>query len=484
MTAIVVFAHRRRLFSPAYEYMDQAANSLLMRDSLSMGMFHGNYSRVGFNHPGPIFLWIQAAFELVFYRITGLLATPYNAHILGAIVIAAGFLSVTAARLARSEGTGAAIAFVALVLFAHVLQPGLFSYDWLPNLYLGPFALFTLAFADSLRGRRAGRALAISTGFLVHGHVMFLGLCGGPLLFLAVRRIRKSGWMFWREATENSARTTDRFAVSTIAAIFFAPLIIDVGLLGTSNWRHVFAFRHAPKAPRSLWDSMQFLAKVLTFSQPMLIPVLVAGIVLGLVMIHRHGWRGAWLWTVVAVVVPGFGYAHFGVDEQTYLYTVLFLVAAAIIFAAVLLNRVFVTRSIAIRSSTTLAVLATLSLLLPLAPIESGAAWIPRADAAVSAAAHGRSVRLLGQNDWAGTVALLVRLEREGKPACVVTKPLAVLVTPQRICGPDDGQSLTILVGTSKDASAGKVLFNEDDTLFIETKIENGSVSRGPATSL
>ena len=39
--------------SATYEGTDFAANSLLIQDAKALNLLVGNYSRIGFNHPGP-----------------------------------------------------------------------------------------------------------------------------------------------------------------------------------------------------------------------------------------------------------------------------------------------------------------------------------------------------------------------------------------------------------------------------------------------
>ena len=50
-----------------HEVGDFAANSLLIQDAKRLHLAVGNYSRVGFNHPGPAILYVLAFGELIFH---------------------------------------------------------------------------------------------------------------------------------------------------------------------------------------------------------------------------------------------------------------------------------------------------------------------------------------------------------------------------------------------------------------------------------
>src|SRR3954453_22047401 len=64
-----------------FEYTDYAANTLLVLDAKSLILLKGNYSRVGFNHPGPIFLYVMAIGEIFFHDILGLTRYPFGGQI-------------------------------------------------------------------------------------------------------------------------------------------------------------------------------------------------------------------------------------------------------------------------------------------------------------------------------------------------------------------------------------------------------------------
>ena len=57
----VLVARNAFLFSNRYyEIGDQGANSILIEQARHFKLLVGNYSRLGFNHPGPAYLYVQA----------------------------------------------------------------------------------------------------------------------------------------------------------------------------------------------------------------------------------------------------------------------------------------------------------------------------------------------------------------------------------------------------------------------------------------
>src|SRR5579862_3892430 len=81
--ALLLLAHNARLFTrPIHEDGDYAANSILIARAKRLRLLVGNYSRTGFNHPGPAILYVLAGSEALFHDRLGLVPAPHNAHAL------------------------------------------------------------------------------------------------------------------------------------------------------------------------------------------------------------------------------------------------------------------------------------------------------------------------------------------------------------------------------------------------------------------
>jgi hypothetical protein len=72
-----------------FELSDFAANSLLIQDAKSLTLLKGNYSRVGFNHPGPAILYVLAAGEVVFYDWLHIVKSPFSGQLIAVALYAA-----------------------------------------------------------------------------------------------------------------------------------------------------------------------------------------------------------------------------------------------------------------------------------------------------------------------------------------------------------------------------------------------------------
>ena len=65
---VLLCVRNRFLFTTRlYEQADMGANSILIEQARHFTLLVGNYSRDHFHHPGPAYLYVQAAGESVFW---------------------------------------------------------------------------------------------------------------------------------------------------------------------------------------------------------------------------------------------------------------------------------------------------------------------------------------------------------------------------------------------------------------------------------
>ena len=77
--------------STEYEDADMGANSILIEQARRFTLLVGNYSRVGFNHPGPAFLYVESWGESIFWALLRVVPTPWNGQLIGLYLLNAGF---------------------------------------------------------------------------------------------------------------------------------------------------------------------------------------------------------------------------------------------------------------------------------------------------------------------------------------------------------------------------------------------------------
>lgn len=175
LLALLVSENRHLFGTAIHEDGDDAANSIIIQDAKNLRLLHGNYSRVGFNHPGPADFYVQAAGESLFHDLLGLVPAPFNGQVLAMLGLNALLLAAALALIHAHTGSASATALAlgVLVWFTANTAP-LLSSTWMPYVYFAPFLLLLVAAASVATGRTGHLwALALAGGLLVNGHVEF-----------------------------------------------------------------------------------------------------------------------------------------------------------------------------------------------------------------------------------------------------------------------------------------------------------------------
>jgi hypothetical protein len=168
------------LFSvPIREQGDEAANSILVNQAVHFQLLVGNYSREGFNHPGPAFLYIQSFGQDLFYSWLHVVPAPFNGQLIAIFFLNSVVLALTALVISRhTRSWTTAVAAVAVIA---LLTGGTLSWTsaWMPYLYAGPFLLAMLAGVSVAVGSLKDLPIfTFAVLLLVHGHVAFVGIMG------------------------------------------------------------------------------------------------------------------------------------------------------------------------------------------------------------------------------------------------------------------------------------------------------------------
>lgn len=214
-----------------HELGDFAANGLLIAKAKSLALLNGNYSRVGFYHPGPAILYVLAAGELVFYDWLHLVPSPFSGQLV-AVACYNAFWLVMMFVLARSLTRSTASASIIMGSFALAtafFDFAVFNGAWMPHLYCLPFAAMLLAGARLVEGRTDSLvSLGLACGFLINGHVSFMSTLG--IIFLvvvAVSRVRsRASEPFLLSKSFLSTHRHDVLRFVGLIVLFLTPLII------------------------------------------------------------------------------------------------------------------------------------------------------------------------------------------------------------------------------------------------------------------
>lgn len=181
------------LSDPLYPHTDFAANHLLVLEAKDFNLLHGHYSRYGFHHPGPFFLYWSALFEVLFFDLIPVFGSAHAAHNISAtalmgLALAGHFL--VWARLRRSLGQGL-LALCLMMACLKTYEPSYLVAAWAPVMAEASMLIFLSGLIGvCMLGINWLPWLLFGLGQLLHGHVVFLGIM--PLF--AVLFLVTYGW--------------------------------------------------------------------------------------------------------------------------------------------------------------------------------------------------------------------------------------------------------------------------------------------------
>jgi hypothetical protein len=326
------------------ELGDFAANSLLIQDAKSLSLLKGNYSRVGFNHPGPAILYVLAFGELVFHDWLRLAPSPFSGQLTGVALYSAFWLTLMFAGLRKLIGSAvaAALALAVFAFAAALLDHQVFAGIWFPHLYFFPFAAMLVAAARFADGHADTLpTLAVASGFLVNGHVSFVAILGIILLtvlgasFVRARRPRGEAFLLGKPFLATHRRQL--LAFLAIFALFLLPLLIETVLRFPGPLAEYAAFSGKNK-PNSMAQAIQFVSVYWGGTRfPALLGIALTALLWAHVRADAHAIgrtvRGAIVVFCGATLALLF-YAKFGVDMLDQSYIGLFYYAVPALVAA------------------------------------------------------------------------------------------------------------------------------------------------------
>ncbi|PFH26929.1 hypothetical protein BX604_0642 [Burkholderia sp. JKS000303] len=313
------------------EISDFAANSLLIQKAKHLDLFVGNYSRVGFNHPGPAILYVQAFGELFLYDWLHVVASPFSGQMVASILYNAAWITVVFRMLRTIVGSvrGAGLVTAAFLCIVAYQNFQFFAGMWFPELYFFPFVAALVAASRFASGKADMlMPLALSAGFLINGHVSFLSTLGIIFVLLVLYNVlahRKLpadqvmfGLEYWRTNAARIARAVG------VLLLFFVPLAIETIRHPPGPIADYISFGKQHHA-NTLGESLQYAAQFWGGNAIFIAAILVIGalFVLGLsskrqtMPVEILGLLATLLAATAAMIV----YSKFGVDmlDQKYI---------------------------------------------------------------------------------------------------------------------------------------------------------------------
>ncbi len=458
---VLLCVRNRFLFTTRlYEDADMGANSILIEQARHFTLLVGNYSRDHFHHPGPAYMYVQAAGESLFWAWLHVVPTPWNGQLLAVYALSGMFLAAVAGvgyGWTRSL-RGAAACFAVVVAFAAV-HPAVLSTDWMPYLYVPAYIAFLVAAASVAAGHaRDAWLMALAGWFLIHGHACFLFfvpvISGAVLAAVLWPRRHHLG------ASVRSFFATQRRAwmpVAVITVIFALPIGVNLALHWPGQFGDYFTYASSTRAGgHSLSQAVQdALWYWWPYRGAWVVPAVgyaVAATVTGWLAPARLRRFLIALLAINAVSSLVFVcYAATGIDVLSEHYIGYFYWAAPVV--TLLVIALGVVEAIPSRLGAVAAVAAAVVALaaLGMAPdtrtstnssdpavLSSGPDTdpaLPGAVASLAARSGGRMIVLRFDHDsWPEVTGFLVLAERTGVRACVANPIWTFMMTSQFIC--------------------------------------------------
>jgi hypothetical protein len=424
LLGVLVLHNRSLLFSHVYEDGDYAANSILIDKARHFELLVGNYSRFGFNHPGPALLYVQAWSELLFRDAVGLFASPFGAQLFGVLVLNATLCGLSAAIVVRrTSRASSAVVLIACVLLYTWLNPGLLASTWMPDIYVWPFLLLLLSAASvATLGLGDAWKLALAVGLLVHGHVSFvffsIGVTSAVVIALWFQRARLARALLRRPLIH----------CALILFVFALPIVVNLVVNYPGEFGKYWHYSRSNQAGgHGTRAALAFVGDYWAAGRAghvVALSLILAAAVLA--WTHRERGRGFLVAIVGFVLVASILttiYAKIGVDDLSLTYIGRFYNAAPIltlftvgVTAGDLATRQRARYVLAIAVSLALAVLATRS---QLDDTYRGASWVPAAVDSFDGAKQTPVELRFDLQFWPQAAGLVEESRRRGGHICV-----------------------------------------------------------------
>ena len=384
--------------------------------------------------------------------------TPYNAHVLGILILNAlllgGVMKLLHAHHRSVVVAGAGLAAILLVVSR---EPSVLTSSWMPDTYVAPFLLFTTAAASFLAGRwKTVPWLALGGGLLIHGHISFAGFVLPTLAVLIVVSLARS----WGKVRDTLRRERRPLGLAAgILAAFALPIVVNLALHWPGEFGRYVHYLRSGQAGKHKLAAVVHYASIYWAGGPSH-RLVIAGLVmaaLAAVFSERDAKArrfSAWLLATCGLMTLLFvNYGLRGIDNLTERYIGLFyasvpaLMSAVIVMAVVRRVRGATPRAVAVVPSVAVAVMwvawaVSAQLLIPF----QGESRLPPILAQLRSSDAGRSgtwAVSFPTETWPLTVGLMYYGTHHGQRICASNGFWALLVTQSFVCSPAERQHAT-----------------------------------------
>jgi hypothetical protein len=485
--AVLVIRSRFLFTAVFYEQGDAGANSILIQQAMHFTLLIGNYSREGFNHPGPAYMYVQAAGQWLFQDALRLVPTAWNAHVLAVFALSSAWVAMAVGVVyGWTRSLRSAAVCLAVVLGFVATEPWILSYDWMPWMYVPTYIAFLVAAASvAAGGSRDIWILTLTGWFLIHGHACFLFFV--PVIVGTV--LVAVGWRYGPRASLRAfARPRIWVPVAVISGVFALPIVVNLALHWPGDFGKYFSYTSSSRAGGHGLSQVVRYALWYWWRDGHVWAAALVPVVSYLIAIAAVAWltRGAVRRFLAALLIVNVTstlafavYAAMGIDSLSHYYIGYFYFSAPVVTLLVIAVTVVhappkAVGSVLAAGAAVLAVAAFAAA--PATAVNTGDtdAALPNAVRAVAASAHGHMIVIrLDHNAWIDVTGFLVQAERTGVPACVQDPWWTFMMTSQFICTP------------AQIADGAPFLFNSPTAprgATVIARLKNSEITAGAAS--
>ncbi|OBY87995.1 hypothetical protein A6723_002020 [Pseudomonas sp. AU11447] len=415
---------------------DFAADMLLVNQLHDEGyLLTGHYSRYGFNHPGPVFLYANALFE----QVGAVFHLPRSSSwLLCALTFNFGFLLLASWCIARLFGQCLSATAVTVVLPIAILIGGNLVSAWMPYRLILPFAVFYLSILLVLcKGLRYLPLAMLMACVLNHGYIS-MPIATLPLLAVVTLVVLR------RDGVQHDWSLRWLAVSLIIGALFFLPILLDVLLHADSNPLRVLRAQQALNGMETakLAESLSYTLSFWNLAGALVVPATLFWLASNSnATSQRHQVLGHA--ALVAIVMSAtFTLYHLKVPKPLYPFMGLYYLAIPATLGCLLIQAGLL--SIAqrtLRRALTLCLGAAGAIWLashPAPPLERNGEIGEIGGFLVSRYGHQVALDYSAQDEalWASTAGLLVYLKDHGVDACVARPEMDYLFSRKGVCAP------------------------------------------------
>jgi len=253
-SAVVLSLYARQYFSleEIYPWGDDATDMLLANKIQSDGyLLTGQYSRFGFNHPGPFFFYVTYISEKIF---SSFIPNAHGTWVLGLILLNSFFLAISSVLMfGQYDIDNYPIIFKNLlfVSMACFVFKDIAISTWPPNKIVIPF----LAFVSTLPliSERKFSYLPLSVLFV---SIIFHGRVDSPIFTLPILIFALIIGFFRYRKKITTEEYRQLIYSSIIVILFLSPLLIDFFINSPSNLEYILKSSAQLKSASSSMDEV------------------------------------------------------------------------------------------------------------------------------------------------------------------------------------------------------------------------------------